>query len=371
MSDSAAMSIARVLSSGHIAQGPVVDDFELKLATAMSLAPGQRVVTVNSGTSAIHLALVLAGVKPGDRVAVSPMTCAASIVPILHLGAHPLWIDVDPKTGLMDPASLQWRLTSDTTAIIAIDWAGVPCDYGALHAAANGIPIIQDAAHALFARDVAGIGIGLLPDAYKNHYVCHSFQAIKHLTTGDGGCLIVPREQDDLARRLRWFGFDRTISKDFRCAQELEVAGYKFQMNDVAAAMGVANITEAIWSLYRARAHAKLYCDAFAECRPSRVTAPAWVPGASWWLYTLLVDDRPAFQEFMRDRGIETSQVHRRNDEHPVFQRALKNQVYRPLAGLDLFAKHQVSIPVHCGLIPHEVQQIIAAVSEYASMDGQ
>ena len=97
MSEHALAAVSRVFSSGHIAQGPVVDQFEAALAKELGCSPG-HVVTVNSGTSAIHLGLVLAGVGPGDTVAVSPMTCAASIVPILHLGAHPLWIDVDPET---------------------------------------------------------------------------------------------------------------------------------------------------------------------------------------------------------------------------------------------------------------------------------
>jgi len=365
MSEHALAAVSRVFSSGHIAQGPVVDQFEAALAKELGCSPG-HVVTVNSGTSAIHLGLVLAGVGPGDTVAVSPMTCAASIVPILHLGAHPLWIDVDPETGNMDPASLHWRLRSDTKAIIAVDWAGRPCDYDAIHEAANGIPVIEDAAHAYLARDVRDTAI-VYQIALHAHFIAHSFQAIKHLTTGDGGALIVPSALAHDARKLRWFGFDRTSSKDFRCAQDLDVAGYKMHMNDIAAAIGLANIDGARDSVLVQRVNAKIYDDAFKKLEPERVARPPWDAGASWWLYTLRVDDRDKFQVFMHERGIETSQVHRRNDEHPVFRRAANEAGYhRPLENLNIFARRQVAIPVHWALTADEINRIIEAVVSYA-----
>lgn len=359
MSDHALASVSRVLSSGHIAQGPTVDTFEAKLADELDVGR-TNVVTVNSGTSAIHLALVLAGVQRGDLVAVTPMTCAATIVPILHLGAVPLWIDIDPITGLMDPASLAWRATTNTKAVIAVDWAGTPCDYDAL-ARAFSPPLIIDAAHSFLARDANGEVNARR--AYVGDFVCHSFQAIKHLTTGDGGALIVSADVADRARRLRWFGFDRTSSKDFRCAQALEEAGYKMHMNDIAAAIGIANLDSIRDRVIAHRANAAFYHEHLSKLWP-RVQTPPPNHRSSWWLYTILVDDRERFQKFMTERGIETSQVHRRNDDHPVFRRAVGST--RHLDGLNKFSAHQVSIPVHWALTAGECMQIAEAVTEYA-----
>lgn len=360
MAPEASAHVASVLRSGHIAQGPIVDKFENELAKALG---SNRPVTVNSGTSAIHLALVLAGVRPGDDVAVTPMTCAATILPILHLGARPLWIDVDERTGLMDPNSLDWRLTKNTSAIVAVDWAGVACDYDRIHAAADGIPVIEDAAHAFMARDTGrDASIAQLPEHHA-HFVCYSFQAIKHLTTGDGGALIAPLEHSARAARLRWFGFDRTSSKDFRCAQDLDEAGFKFHMNDIAASIGLANLPHAIEAVETHRKHAQRYYEALT-CLAPRVLAQPWHWGASWWIYTLLVDDRDKFQAFMRERGVETSQVHRRNDEHPVFKRAAG--WHRELTGLNAFASRQVNIPVGWWLTNQGVEHVIDAVTDYA-----
>lgn len=351
--------VARVLASGHIAQGPEVDIFEAELAFVMRLGTDCKIVAVNSGTTAIHMALMLAGVRPDDDVAVSPITCAATIAPIVHLGARPLWIDVDPKTGLMDPGSLNWRLTSKTSAIIAIDWAGTPCDYAAIHEAAGGIPVIEDAAHAMLARLPDGLPLGTLCDSHS-HYVCHSLQAIKHLTTGDGGILITPPDQIERARRMRWFGLDRTKPRE---QHEIDEVGGKWHMNDIAAAIGRANMQLLPNTLMRHKANAKRYCDAFGSLA-ERGLAQSWNPGSSWWMYTLIIDgDRGEFIKHMAEWGVEVSQVHRRNDQQPAFRRAAGWQ--RELPGVDLFASRQINIPCGSWLSDVDVDHVIEAVSRW------
>lgn len=362
MTPEAAGYVANVLGSGHIAQGPRVDEFEHELAKAMVI-PADNVVTVNSGTSAIHLALVLAGVKPGDDVAVTPMTCAATIAPIVHLGARPLWIDIDPETGLMDPQSLHWRLTSNTTAVVAVDWAGKLCDYDAIHGAAIGLPVIQDAAHAFLARDSNNQSISRRAIVHDEHFVCYSFQAIKHLTTGDGGALICHSKHAERARKLRWFGFDRRSSSDFRCAQNLDEAGYKFHMNDIAAAIGLANLPEAIECVQRHRDNAQALCEMLAGL--AHVWVPEWDPGSSWWIFPLLVEKRDAFIAHMKHRGIEASQVHRRNDAHTVFHRAAG--WHRELTNLNSFAARQVNIPCGWWLSMQDIAEIVEAVRTFTA----
>lgn len=367
MSPAADKAVAEVLKSGHIAQGPKVDEFEKQLKTALGLFNAQEVITVNSGTSALHLAMVLAGVGPGGFVACSPMTCSATVSPIIHLGALPLWIDVDPLTGCMDTKSLAKALSVfEVKAVVAIDWAGVPCDYigieRELKKARSTASIIQDAAHAMFARDQEGVPIGRRAlHKGTSHFVCHSTQAIKHLTTGDGGVLIPPVAQAERARKLRWFGLDRRSSKDFRSEQEITEAGYKFHMNDIAAAIGISNLPAAQWAVERHRANAKEYWKAFCGLAPKVKVAP-YYEGASYWIYTILVDDRASFQAHMTKFGIDTSQVHRRNDTQPAFH----SPVLSELPGLNQFSAEQISIPVGWWLSAEDKERIISAVRQWA-----
>jgi dTDP-4-amino-4,6-dideoxygalactose transaminase len=196
----------------------------------------------------------------------------------------------------------------------------------------------------------------------QNLYVCWSLQAIKHLTSGDGGLLVCPTEEATArARKLRWFGLDRRAPTDFRAGQLIEEAGYKFHMNDISASIGLGNLSGLNAAVARHRAHAHRYHLALADVGPE-VQRPPWDEGSSWWLYTIRVTDRSAFQRHMKDAGIETSPVHRRTDEHPAF-RASRS----PLPGLDEFSRTEVAIPVGWWLADEDVERVITAVRTWAA----
>ena len=133
--------------SGQVGQGPRVEEFEAALAPVLG---NRNVLAVNSGTSALQLALRLAGVR-GGSVVTTPMTCAATVLPVLAEGARPVWADIDPATGNIDPLDAERKLAPDTRAVLAVHWGGQPCDMGALMGlgARHGVPVIVDAAHAL------------------------------------------------------------------------------------------------------------------------------------------------------------------------------------------------------------------------------
>lgn len=361
MAPGAEAAVADVLRSGHIAQGLVCDEFEAALGEALGLAPNQLLL-VNSGTSALTLAYHLADIQPGDEVVVSPMTCSATLTPLVHREATIVWADVDRHTGLIDPQSVADKLTDRTRAVVGIDWGGAPAPYTALREVVpREIPIIEDAAHAMLAYRDGGRHIGSFAQE-QNLFCAWSMQAIKHLTCGDGGALVCPTDElTERGRRLRWFGFDRTSSKDFRCAQDLGEAGYKFHMNDIAAAIGLANLRGLEKSVSRHERNSFLYAMQLADLE--RVTLPPVNPESSWWLYTILVDDRESFQAYMAERGIETSQVHRRNDEHTAFKGSAARA---SLPGLDHFAAHQVSIPVGWWLSADDLERIVQAVRGWA-----
>lgn len=337
-----------------IGQGPVVDRFEAQFRRYVD-AP-RDVLTTNSCTSALDLALRLIGVGPGDEVITTPQTCTATTGVIVNRGAVPLWADVDPLTGLINPASVARLVSPKTAAIMAVDWAGRTCDYSALRAAAGGLPIIQDAAH----RGPTPLG-----DSHGD-YVAWSFQAIKFLTTIDGGALLCPDEQTTKrARLLRWFGLDRRSSADFRCAQDIAEAGFKYHMHDVAAAIGLANLPAARTAVRSQRARAGRYVAALSGL--PGVDVPPYGADCDYWLFTILVDDRADFEAHLNHAGVACSQVHARNDGHTAFRLANGRATARvTMPGLDAFAARQISIPVGWWMTEKDEVAVIDAVAAWA-----
>lgn len=357
MAPSVLQELQRTLYSGHIGEGPQVSAFEEEFAAWLDVP---RAVAVNSGTSAIELALRLSGVGPGDEVVTTPMTCVATNMPILALGGTPVWADVNPLTGNISPRDAARKCSSRTKAIVAVHWGGNPCDLIALNgiATARGIPLIEDAAHALGSRyrsrNIGG----------HSKFVCFSFQAIKTLTTGDGGALICQDPADDArARRLRWFGLDRKlqVSGQSRWEQDIPEYGYKFHMNDIAATIGREQLRYIADNLAKCRSNARVLDAALKGFRWLRHCPRQAQSTGSHWLYTVLSPHRDAFADHMQRAGIETSRVHIRNDRYQAF--ATSPQVSLP--GVDTFESMQVSIPCGWWLTMDELDHIAGALSAF------
>lgn len=353
MADEALAAVPAVLASGYIGQGPQCTEFERQFGALVG-AP-EPPLLLNSCTSAIDLALHLIGVGPGDEVISTPITCTATNSPPVTRGARIVWADVDPLTGNIDPADVNRKVTSKTKAIIAVNWAGRRCDYTGLIIASlvpggGRAAIIEDAAHGPFSGAPGG------------EYVCYSFQAIKHMTTGDGGALITPPEQHQRAKLLRWYGLDRESSADFRCAQDITEIGYKFQSNDIAAAIGLANLPGTLAAVKASQENARYYCHWLRDL--PGIDIPPYDPGCSYWLMTLCVDDREDFAAYLGERGIATSQVHRRNDVHTAFKAAAESR--GPLPGVDSFDARQVSIPNGWWVSAAQREYIAATIGQWA-----
>lgn len=378
----AAERVARVLASGYTAQGPIVEEFE-KLLRDYLHEP--HLLTVSSGTAALELACLLANVSGGEVVS-TPQTCSATNGAIVRAGAKIVWADTDPFTGNIDPTSVNDAMSSLTSGIMAVDWSGRYCNYAAMP---PGIPVIRDAAHAF----------GAAPRACRSDYMCWSFQSIKHLSTGDGGALAVPEAQFERARKLRWFGLDRAKGESFRCAQDIEEVGFKMHMNDIAAAIGIENfkagfapdalVAHEINILQQHQENAKHLLDGLQRIENAVsydfAFAPPYDPTSAYWILTLLVDlehggcaknpkpselvriraERDNLSAFLATRGVASSRVHRRNDEHTAFQRASEWRVPHP--GLDYFDAAQLSIPCGWWVGEHERNTILMALFDYAN----
>lgn len=352
MPESVIEPLREVLMGGYVGEGPRVEEFESRLAPWLETG---NVLALNNGTAALHLALRLAGVEAGDEVITTPMTCVATNEPILATGARVVWADIDPWTGNIDPEDVARKITRKTRVILCVHWGGYPCDLDALKRLArdHGLKLIEDACHAL-GSTYRGRRIGCHSD-----FACLSFQAIKMITTVDGGALTCDSPEDHrIGRLLRWYGIDRkTNPRDCRFEDDILLSGYKYHMNDVAAAIGVKQLDFLEENLRLHQTHAARYNEAFSDLKTVKLRRFQNDRTSSNWLYTMRVKNLEGFMDAMRRDGIVVSQVHARNDRYTIFKDSLTD-----LPGVDEFASQQVSIPVGWWLTEDQVEYIVQRV---------
>jgi perosamine synthetase len=354
--EEAIQAATAVLRSGHIGEGPVVKAFEREFA---NISGSPYNVAVNSGTSALHLAMILAGVDSGDEVITTAQTMMATSHAILMQRARPVFADIQPRTGNIDPGDITARITPRTKAIAVVHWAGYPCDMDQIAAVAreHGLVVIEDAAHAI------GATYRNRPVGSGSPFTCFSFQAIKHVTAGDGGMLTVAGEEDRIAAcRLRWFGIDRDRRKPSEIGEpewNVERLGFKYHMNDIAAAIGLANLKYLSSTIERRRQIARRYRDGLAGVSGIELLDDAHDRESACWLFTALVDRRTDCVRMLRSMNIHASVVHLRIDRN-----ALYGGERRDLPHLAAFTERHLSLPVHEGLSDEQVDWVIATLRE-------
>jgi len=358
--------IEDALRSGYVNEGAQVS----QLARALSTYLGAHDLTLmNSCTSAITVALRLSGVGPGDDVVSTPMTCLATNTPITSAGANVVWADVDPDHGMLTPETVRAAITPRTKAVIAVAWAGNPPDLEGIHAECRraGVKFVLDAAHAF---DAAYRGMPV--HAWADH-TCYSFQAIKHFTTGDGGALVCLDPTDHArARSLKWFGIDRDAAKDQRGdwrGQQWDVdvaeAGYKFNMNNVAAAIGLSQLPYIDQIMGTHRCNAELYDQLLAKSPGLLLNARTPDTQSSHWVYSVRIDprrsrvDRDQLLAALNGEGIMAGIVHVPNDGYSCFSSSK-----RDLPGVRCFSANQLSLPCGWWLRERDVWHIATRVKE-------
>ena len=306
--------VTTVLQGRWIGQGPRVAQFEKEFTERF--AGNGTALAVGSGTDALHLAYILAGLKEGDEVITPVFTCTATTIPFLYMGVKFRFADVDPETLNININHVRELVNEKTKAIICVHYGGLPCDMDELHAIAKqyNIPVIEDAAHALGAT-YKGRNIGEI-----SQFTMYSFQAIKHITTGDGGMLVI---QDKTivpqAERIRWFGIDRSNKQKGIWENDITEVGYKYQMTDISAAMGIAALHEFDETL----AHRQKLFEAYKK--GLKGVSGIKLIGADHtdrthaaWLCTAIVERRESLMKYLRENKIESGQVHYRNDRYSV-----------------------------------------------------
>lgn len=325
--------IEEVLYSGYVAQGEVVEEFERKFEEFIGSG---HTLSLNSGTAALHIALILAGVSQGDEVISTAMTAEPTNVAVKMVNAKIRWADIDYETGNISPKSIEEAINDKTRAIIVVDYAGTSVDVKNIQEISTkyNIPVIQDAAHALGTK-YKGLKTG-------NHFpfTVFSFQAIKHLTTIDGGALqIQDKDLYEKAKLIRWFGLDKKLS---RLDNDIQFQGYKYHMNNVNAIIGLVQLQTIEEQIQKFIKIGKYLDKNLSGVQGVETVVHYQNTESSYWLYTLKVDRREDFIKMMNSNGFMASEIHKRNDFHTYL-----NDFPSKLPNLDKFYSRLVHIP--CG----------------------
>ena len=380
MAPTAAEEVTKVLNSGYIGQGPKVEEFESILKKHFN---HDYLVTLNSGTSGLHMALHLLkkpdsttvfygddmyrsdwpGIQDGDEILATPLTCTASNWPILANGLKIRWVDIDPNTLNMDLEDLARKITKKTKAIILVHWGGYPNDLDKVKMIQDNAckmygfrpAVIEDGAHS-FGSYYKGKPIGT-----HGNITMYSLQAIKHINSVDGGLLLLPH--NSLYKRsklIRWYGIDRDSNrKDFRCEANVEEWGFKFHMNDVCATVGLENFKHLNDILSKHKDNAQYYDRELQDIKGVTLLKRQTGHDSSFWIYTMLVGNRDLFYAHMKKCGIAVSQVHERNDKHTCVQE------YRTqLPNLDATIDKVVSIPVGWWVSSEQRKYIVDCIKQ-------
>lgn len=362
-------AVAAVMRSGWVTTGPAAMAFEKEFAAR--IGSNVKAVAVNSATAGLHLALEALGIGEGDEVIAPTLTFTATVEVVRYLGGHPRIVDIDPTTLNIDPRAVEATITPQTKAIIVVHYGGLACPMDEIFAIADrhGIPVIEDAAHA-FPATYRGNVIGSLRSAAT----IFSFYANKTMTTGEGG-MIISRDDAiiDRVKKMRLHGIDRDAFDRFRSERpswyyEVIAPGYKYNMTDVAAALGLVQLSRIDEFVARRESIAERYHAAWGELP---VILPPQAPQGerhAWHIYALRLKwpevteaDRNSVIERLSRAGVGTSVHYVPLHKHPYWrdrycltpeQYPNAEQVYKAI----------FSVPLYTAMTDEQVEKVIAEV---------
>ena len=369
MSKDVPTEVGKVLMSGFVGEGPKVKEFESKLKGFIG---NKKLITLNSATSSLHLSLHLMkkpngewpGLKDGDEVLSCPLTCTATNWPILANNLNIKWVDVNRDTCNMSLDDLEKKLSPTTKVIMLVHWGGNPIDLDRVEKIKQKCydlygfrpMVIEDCAHS-FGSEYKGKKLG---NTGHNNFVVYSFQAIKHLTCVDGGCLILPNEYyHKRGKLLRWYGIDREDNvKDFRCENDIDEWGFKFHMNDISATIGLCNFKHIETIIEKHKQNAEYYNKELNNIENIELIHNS-DNNPSYWIYTLNVKKQKRFVGMMESKGIMVSRIHERNDKHSCV-----SKYKTKLPNLDNLVNEMICIPVGWWLSKEEREHIVNCIKD-------
>jgi dTDP-4-amino-4,6-dideoxygalactose transaminase len=318
-------------------------------------------VSVSSGTAALHLAYIAAGIKEGDEVLCPLFTCTATNIPLLYLKAKIVFVDIDPETMNISVQDLKNKISEKTRAVVVVNYGGLPCEMDEINKIAreNNLIVISDNAQALGA-EYKGVPIGLTTDIS-----IFSFQAIKHITTGDGGMIGLNEnfiQKADALKRIRWFGIDRSAKQKGVWENDIVEVGFKYQMTDLSASLGISGINSFSTTLAHRRKLLSKY-ETLLE-NNSDVTIIGHSNDYSIhaaWLFTIKIKERKNLQFKLRSKNIESNQVHFRNDRYSVFKGS--SNLGSEFPNMDAIQDDYLVLPLHTKMNELDVERICGEIN--------
>jgi len=374
-------AVLEVLQSAFLTNGPKIEEFEHQFAARVG---AKHAIAVNSATSALHLAMRSAGIGVGDRILTSPNTFLATANCAAYVGARPDFSDIDPVSHNLDPEALQKTWTSNVRAVIAVDYAGQPCDLPAIAGIARekGALVIDDASHAVgsaFMHEGGRWSLGGNPWADMTIF---SFHPVKTMTTGEGGMLVTDNlKWATLARKLRSHGVERRVfeglgSSDPMLSEqgpwyyEMQALGYNFRLTDLQCALGISQLRRLDDFIARRREIVGAYNTALAELEGLQIPGirkPAVENEISWHLYTVEIDykrigkTRTRVMAELGDRGVG-SQVH----YIPIYLQPWYRRQFGYQPGkcptAESYYRRTLSLPLFPAMTSADVERVIEAV---------
>ena len=344
-------AVVKVLRSGPLTNalgaGPMVKQFEKKYA---EFAGVKHAVAVNTGTAALHSAIVAAGVKQGDEVILPSFTFVATAEAVVMAGGKPVFTDIDPETYNISPAEIEKNITKKTKAIVPVDLYGLPAEVKPIRkiAAEHGLAVVEDAAQA------HGATYDEKPAGFFADVACWSLYASKNMTTGEGG--VITTDNDEMAETMRLL---RTHGEKAKYASLM--LGYNYRMSEIQAAIGLAQLAKLPAFVAKRRKNAKRLTKILAETEKLQLPKETQARQHSWYLYTVRLthataDERNNIVEELRKKDIG-AEVYYANPVHimPFYRDSFGR---RTLPETEKAAKQVFSLPIHPGVTEEQIDHI-------------
>jgi len=358
-------AVTEVLRSGWLGLGPKTAQFETEFAAYVEAA---YAVGMNSGTAALHLALLALDIGPGDEVLVPTITFASTALAVVYCGATPVFVDVESDTFCIDVEDAERKVTAKTAAVIPVHYSGTPCNMERIWELADDyfLKVIEDAAHACGSEYFGKRIGGLQSDA-----TCFSHHAVKNLTMGEGGTVTCHDATIDATlRKLRWCGinkgtWDRTATakdSNYSWYYEIEDLGYKAHMNDISAVIGLVQLDRLDELNARRRAIAERYTEGLSGLKWLTLPIEYLHCKTSWHAYVIQTEYRDRLNEYLKERGIATGVHYIPLHTQPYFARYFPTP-YLPVA--ELVWRTLLTLPCYPDLTDEEVNYIIESIREF------
>jgi len=357
-------AVREVMFSGWVGLGPKTAEFEKKFAEYLGV---RHAIALNSGTAALHLAMVVANLKKGDEVISTPITFVSTNHAILYVGAKPVFADVEAETANIDPRSIRKRLTKKTRAIVIVHYGGRPCKMDEIEAIARerNLILIEDSAHGC-GGEHRGRKLGTI-----GQLGAFSFHAVKNLATGEGGAIVT---NDDATatrlRKLRWLGitkdtWSRETKTQYSWYYTVEEVGFKYHMNDIPAAIGLVQLARLDEMNARRAAWAARYDEALAPL--AWIQRPIVEPNTrpDWHNYVIQTDHRDDLNAYLAERGIATGVHYIPNNHYEMYK---KCRGKTPVS--ERIWKRLLTLPLYPDLTEEDFGRIIAAIREFGRSKG-